>query len=84
MTELLDVQGQVLVPGQLYNFNTMEKFKGLTQPGDKNTRPTYIADILAQIWRDVSSGAALQNPALLWRFIAISYAELKKYHFYYW
>ncbi|KAK9808183.1 hypothetical protein WJX73_006008 [Symbiochloris irregularis] len=76
--------GQVHAPGQLYNFNTMEKFKGLTQAGDANTRAVYVRQAVAQIWRDIVSGAALQNPILLWRFIAISYAELKKYHFYYW
>lgn len=72
------------VPGELHNLNTLDKFKGLTLSADQNTRSVFIANAVAQIWRDIASGAAEHDPAVLWRFIAVSFADLKKYHFYYW
>ena len=80
---LVYAQGQVQVSGQLHNVNTFERFKGLTLP-EENTRASYIRETAAQIWADIISEAAENNPSLLWRFVAVSFAELKKYHFYYW
>eukprot|EP01114_Cavostelium_apophysatum_P021406 TRINITY_DN7457_c0_g1_i3.p1 TRINITY_DN7457_c0_g1~~TRINITY_DN7457_c0_g1_i3.p1 ORF type:complete len:569 (-),score=161.84 TRINITY_DN7457_c0_g1_i3:54-1760(-) len=37
-----------------------------------------------QIWKDIVSGAAIANPTLLSRFLLISYADIKKYKFYFW
>lgn len=62
----------------------MDRYKGLTLAGDDNTRDTFIAAAVAQIWADIASGAAESQPALLWRFVTVTFAELKKYHFYYW
>ena len=78
------MQGYVQAPGEVHNVNTLEKFKGLALAGEQNTRASYIADAATQMWQDIISGAAERDPALLWRFVVVSFAELKKYHFYYW
>ena len=78
------MQGNVHLPGHWHNLNTLDRFKGLTLPGIDNTRNEYIQEHVSQIWTDIVSGAAEKQHALLWRFVAVSFAELKKYHFYYW
>lgn len=37
-----------------------------------------------KIWADIESGAVLADPSLANRFVLLTYADLKKYHFYYW
>ncbi|KAJ3078443.1 Autophagy protein 7 [Quaeritorhiza haematococci] len=37
-----------------------------------------------QIWSDIKSGAAIDSPELLTQFLLITFADLKKYKFYYW
>eukprot|EP00854_Cymbomonas_tetramitiformis_P014887 gene14887-17600_t len=37
-----------------------------------------------EIWCDIRSGAACANPALLNRFVVYTFADLKRYSFYYW
>ncbi|KAJ3285899.1 Autophagy protein 7 [Borealophlyctis nickersoniae] len=64
-------------PGTLKNTNTIEEFKDI----DKTLLFKQTAD---QIWRDIQSGAALKQPHLLNRFILLTFADLKKYKFYYW
>ena len=65
------------VPGQLLNFNKEEDFKQLD-------RPAALQDLACQIWQNICSGGAEQDPALLWRFAVFSFADLKKYTFRYW
>eukprot|EP01135_Chromosphaera_perkinsii_P002803 Nk52_evm12s227 gene=Nk52_evmTU12s227 len=64
-------------PGTLRNCNTAEAFKTM----DKKEMIEMFA---VQLWNDITSGAAIQNPALLNRFLLLTFADLKKYHFYYW
>ena len=71
------MQGAVAVPGQLTNFNTLEQFKGMDRPAALQT--TADAN-----WAAICSGAAERDPALLWRFAAFSFADLKKFSFLYW
>ncbi|KAJ3335502.1 Autophagy protein 7, partial [Gonapodya sp. JEL0774] len=67
----------VPVPGTLINTNTLEEFKDI----DKQQ---LLVDAAQLIWDDISSGAALQRPELLSRFLVLTFADLKKYRFYYW
>ncbi|KAM4651994.1 ubiquitin-like modifier-activating enzyme ATG7 [Discoglossus pictus] len=63
--------------GSLYNTNTMESFKSC----DKKALLDKAAD---EIWDSIQSGAALDDPVLLNKFILLTFADLKKYRFYYW
>ncbi|KAJ3182712.1 Autophagy protein 7 [Geranomyces variabilis] len=64
-------------PGVLRNTNTIEEFKQL----DKTNALKEVAE---RIWADMNSGAAISNPSLLTRFLLVTFADLKKYRFYYW
>uniref|UniRef100_A0AAY4DAK4 Ubiquitin-like modifier-activating enzyme ATG7 n=1 Tax=Denticeps clupeoides TaxID=299321 RepID=A0AAY4DAK4_9TELE len=63
--------------GTLYNTNTLEAFKSTDKKAllDKQAK---------EIWEAIQSGACLQNPSTLNKFILLTFADLKKYHFYYW
>ncbi|GAB4827065.1 Autophagy protein 7 [Ancistrocladus abbreviatus] len=65
------------VPGILYNTNTIEGFHAL----DKQS---LLKEEAKRIWDDVHSGAAEKDPALLSRFLLVSFADLKKWSFHYW
>ncbi|KAG0244754.1 Autophagy protein 7 [Actinomortierella wolfii] len=64
-------------PGVLKNTNTIEDFKSI----DKKE---LFDSVVQQIWEDISSGRALMNPELLNRFLLVTFADLKKFKFYYW
>ncbi|KAI9206057.1 uncharacterized protein BJ171DRAFT_580131 [Polychytrium aggregatum] len=66
-----------VAPGTLKNTNTVEDFKAL----DKNA---LLKDTAEQIWQDICSGAALDDPSLLSRFLLVTFADLKKYKYFYW
>ncbi|CAL8471824.1 g11366 [Coccomyxa elongata] len=72
-------QGLHGVPGQLRNLNTLERFKAL-----QKQRGSILQEAASLIWRNICSGAAEADPALLSRFLLISYADLKLFRFYYW
>ncbi|XP_074200431.1 ubiquitin-like modifier-activating enzyme ATG7 isoform X4 [Camelus bactrianus] len=63
--------------GTLHNTNTLEAFKA----ADKKLLLEQAAN---EIWASIRSGAALDNPVLLNKFLLLTFADLKKYHFYYW
>lgn len=63
--------------GTLYITNTLEAFKA----ADKKLLLDQAAN---EIWESIKSGAALENPVLLNKFLLLTFADLKKYHFYYW
>nr|XP_040146853.1 ubiquitin-like modifier-activating enzyme ATG7 isoform X2 [Ictidomys tridecemlineatus] len=63
--------------GTLYNTNTLESFK----TADKKLLLEQAAN---EIWESIKSGAALENPVFLNKFLLLTFADLKKYHFYYW
>ncbi|KAF4525803.1 hypothetical protein B566_EDAN009911 [Ephemera danica] len=64
--------------GLLINRNTIETFREC----DKDALLQQQGRALEQA---VSSGEALRNPSLVvGRFLLLSFADLKKYHFYYW
>ncbi|KAH3881611.1 hypothetical protein DPMN_005537 [Dreissena polymorpha] len=63
--------------GHLYNKNTLEDFK--------NTDKKQLLDQEgAQVWKAITSGAALENTTQLSRLLLLTFADIKKYHFYYW
>ncbi|XP_055679214.1 ubiquitin-like modifier-activating enzyme ATG7 [Lutzomyia longipalpis] len=63
--------------GVLHNKNTIEDFKNV----DKNR---ILQEEGNQIRLLVDSGQCLRDPSLLANFLILSYADLKKYKFYYW
>ncbi|XP_043107535.1 ubiquitin-like modifier-activating enzyme ATG7 isoform X3 [Puntigrus tetrazona] len=63
--------------GTLYNTNTLEAFKTT----DKKALLDKAAN---EIWSAIQSGAALEDSSILNKFILLTFADLKKYHFYYW
>uniref|UniRef100_A0A8C2G9Q0 Ubiquitin-like modifier-activating enzyme ATG7 n=1 Tax=Cyprinus carpio TaxID=7962 RepID=A0A8C2G9Q0_CYPCA len=63
--------------GTLYNTNTLEAFKTT----DKKALLDKAAN---EIWSTIQSGAALEDSSILNKFILLTFADLKKYHFYYW
>ncbi|ONH69343.1 Ubiquitin-like modifier-activating enzyme ATG7 [Cyberlindnera fabianii] len=70
--------GSILsLPGYITNFNTIEEFKKL----DKST---FIKDAGSQIYNDIITKKVLEEPSLLNKFEIISFADLKKFKFFYW
>ncbi|CAO2823538.1 unnamed protein product [Amaranthus hypochondriacus] len=64
------------VPGTLYNTNTIEGFREL----DKQK---LLKEEAGKIWDDINNGKVEKECALLSRFLVISFADLKKWRFYY-
>uniref|UniRef100_A0A8C7GJV6 Ubiquitin-like modifier-activating enzyme ATG7 n=1 Tax=Oncorhynchus kisutch TaxID=8019 RepID=A0A8C7GJV6_ONCKI len=65
------------VTGTLYNTNTLEAFK-------TSDKKALLEQQATEIWESIQSGDALKDPSLLCKFLLLTYADLKKYHFYYW
>ncbi|KAJ9509421.1 hypothetical protein QJQ45_001884 [Haematococcus lacustris] len=80
----------VLVPGTLLNTNTPEGFRALDlaqllhqgQAGHRRLVGNVQAG--AAVWADILSGAAVAEPGRLARFLLLTHADLKRYHFTYW
>uniref|UniRef100_A0A6Q2XHH6 Ubiquitin-like modifier-activating enzyme ATG7 n=1 Tax=Esox lucius TaxID=8010 RepID=A0A6Q2XHH6_ESOLU len=65
------------VTGTLFNTNTLEAFK-------TSDKKALLEQQAKEIWDAIQSGAALDDPSLLCRFLLLTYADLKKYHYFYW
>lgn len=65
------------IPGSLKNYNTLEAFK-------KSPKAQLLADAAAELWHSIKSGEAESNPNLVLKFVLISFADLKSFHFHYW
>uniref|UniRef100_A0A8C7E6W1 Ubiquitin-like modifier-activating enzyme ATG7 n=1 Tax=Naja naja TaxID=35670 RepID=A0A8C7E6W1_NAJNA len=63
--------------GMLYNTNTLESFKSC----DKKL---LLEQAATEIWDAITSGNAIKNPVLLNKFLLLTFADLKRYRFYYW
>ena len=64
--------------GQITILNTIDAFKVL----DKKK---YLSKEAAIVWESINDGQALKSPdQCLTRFSILIFADLKKYHFYYW
>lgn len=46
--------------------------------------PTHPPQAAAQLWQDITSGAAEQEPSRLCRFQLLAHGDLKQFHFHYW
>ncbi|KDP21082.1 hypothetical protein JCGZ_21553 [Jatropha curcas] len=65
------------VPGILYNTNTLEAYRALD-------RKILLKEEAKKIWEDIGSGKAVEDSAVLSRFLLISFADLKNWNFRYW
>ncbi|KAJ8259857.1 hypothetical protein GJAV_G00174270 [Gymnothorax javanicus] len=63
--------------GTLYNMNTLEAFKTC----DKKA---LLEKEASEIWQAMQSEMVLENPSVLSKFLLLTFADLKKYRFYYW
>ncbi|CAH0758125.1 unnamed protein product [Diatraea saccharalis] len=63
--------------GRLLNKNTIEDFKNIDKASLLNT-------VGEALWKDLKSGSWITNPSCLLNFIVLSFADLKKFHYYYW
>ncbi len=62
----------------MINFNTLDAFKAF----DKTKYLDKVEG--SQLWEAIQSGEAAKRPDILTRFVVLMYADLKKYHYYYW
>ncbi|KAJ1892050.1 Autophagy protein 7 [Kickxella alabastrina] len=65
------------VSGHLYNTNTIEEFK-------KSDKGELLRGVGGEVLDAIHSGRATEEPQLLWPFVLLSFADLKKYRFYHW
>ncbi|KAJ1301333.1 hypothetical protein OPQ81_003733 [Rhizoctonia solani] len=65
------------VHGTLKNFNTIEEFKA----SDKSTLFNELAE---ELWAAMHSETALTDLSYLNKFLVLTFADLKKYKFFYW
>ena len=63
--------------GVLLNTNTLDSFKSC----DKKQ---LLVDAGKKIWEAIVSGTAVNDPSLLNHFLLLTFADLKKYNYYYW
>ena len=63
--------------GVLRNTNTLDAFKTMDRKG-------LLQTIGKSIWDAINDGSALEKPSLLNNFLLLTYADLKKYNYYYW
>ncbi|XP_060072759.1 ubiquitin-like modifier-activating enzyme ATG7 [Ylistrum balloti] len=63
--------------GTLHTTNTIETFK-------ECDKKSMLVQSGKQVWEDIISGKALEDPTLLSRFLLLTHADLKKYIYYYW
>ncbi|KAJ3293044.1 Autophagy protein 7 [Rhizoclosmatium sp. JEL0117] len=63
--------------GLLRNANTIEAFKD-------EDKPALLSAAAAKIWAAIKNGEALEDQSILASFVLLTFADLKKYKFYYW
>lgn len=64
-------------PGKLINVNTLDEFK-------RTDKKKLLHAMAESIYDKIVSKEVLQDPSLLSQFQVLSFADLKKYKFYYW
>ncbi|PIA16129.1 E1-like protein-activating, partial [Coemansia reversa NRRL 1564] len=65
------------VDGYLHNTNTVEEFK-------RYDKGELLRSVGAEVLDAIRSGKATQKPELLWPFLLLTFADLKKYLFHHW
>jgi hypothetical protein len=68
---------QGTAPGQLLLCNTLESMRRID-------KPAALQAAGRQLWADILSGAAEEQPQLLGRFLMLAYGDLKHFVFDYW
>ncbi|KAI8092479.1 E1-like protein-activating enzyme Gsa7p/Apg7p [Halteromyces radiatus] len=63
--------------GTLINTNTLEQFQTM----DKKILFDQTAE---KIWQSIQTGKEISDPSILTSFLMVTFADLKKYKFYYW
>nr|QVX20062.1 ATG7 [Eriocheir sinensis] len=63
--------------GKVINTNTIEEFRN-------RSKQDLLRESAASLWEAITSGRALEDPSLLASFLLFTFADLKKYHYYYW
>ncbi|KAJ2726129.1 Autophagy protein 7 [Coemansia sp. Benny D115] len=69
--------GAVAVTGYLYNTNTVEEFR-------KMDKGELLRSIGGEVMTAIQDGRATKEPGLLWPFVLLSFADLKRYKFTHW
>ncbi|KAL0082062.1 E1-like protein-activating enzyme Gsa7p/Apg7p [Phycomyces blakesleeanus] len=65
------------VTGTITNTNTIQDFQKLD-------RQALFQEAASKLWNCIESGEAIKHPGLLCQFFVLTFADLKKYKFYYW
>ncbi|XP_053611614.1 ubiquitin-like modifier-activating enzyme ATG7 [Plodia interpunctella] len=65
------------VTGIIMNKNTVEEFKNIDKAGLLNS-------VGQQFWTNIKKKLWIADPSSLLNFIILSFADLKKFHYYYW
>ncbi|XP_071179082.1 ubiquitin-like modifier-activating enzyme ATG7 [Mytilus edulis] len=63
--------------GVLHNMNTIDKFK-------ECDHKELLENVGKKVWEDIVSNKIEEDPSLLSRFLLLTFADLKKYIYYYW
>lgn len=63
--------------GTLINTNTVEEFRN-------RSKQELLKSSASVLWDAIISGSALEKPSVLASFLMFTFADLKKYHYYYW
>lgn len=66
-----------LTKGKLLNVNSIEEFKNVN-------KKDLLSESALTIWNKITDKTFAKDPSVLSSFILLSYADLKKYKFYYW
>jgi ubiquitin-like modifier-activating enzyme ATG7 len=63
--------------GLLLNKNTIEEFKNCS-------KKEILEQASIKFWQNIQNGNCIKDPSLLVFFLILSFADLKKYNYYYW
>lgn len=77
LAKQLPSQSFFLSRGKLFNVNSIEEFKNVN-------KKDLLTESALSIWNKIKDGSFTKDPSILSSFILLSYADLKKYKFYYW
>ncbi|GAV29824.1 hypothetical protein PMKS-003329 [Pichia membranifaciens] len=77
LVKQLPPQSFFLSRGKLFNVNSIEEFKNVN-------KKDLLTESALWIWNKIKDKSFIENTSVLSSFILLSYADLKKYKFYYW
>lgn len=73
----LPLKSYFLTTGKLFNVNSIEEFKNVN-------KKDLLTEAALTIWKKIKDKSFIMDPTVLSNFMILSYADLKKYKFYYW